>query len=134
MALSGKARKRKGAQGEREFLKVLQEAGYAGDLARNLAQSRSGGADCLSIDGVAIEIKRQETLALTQWWNQAVTQAAKVGRYPVLAYRQNGKRRWNVQVDLGWFTGNDDYLEQLATITVETFVQRLNAALTPEIK
>ncbi len=133
MALSGKGRKRKGAQGEREFLKALKDAGYIGDLERNLMQTRDGGADCLSIDGLAVEVKRWERLAIASWWEQTLRQAADTNRWPALAYRQN-RKPWRVQVDLGWLTGEDRYIDQLATITIENFVQRLNAALTSEIK
>lgn len=83
----------KGASGEREILKWFS-ANFPTlpELERNLEQTRNGGADCLSIPGIALEVKRQEQLAISAWWKQTIEQAIRVGRFPVLAYRQNRKK------------------------------------------
>ena len=63
----------KGKRGERELANLLQE--YLGrDVTRNLVQSRDGGYD-LNIEGIALEVKRREELALREWWDQTVEQA-----------------------------------------------------------
>lgn len=90
------SQRRKGAAGEREFLKALgAELGEL--LTRNLQQTREGGADCLCVKGWAIEVKRQEALCRPTWWRQAVKQAEKAGAQPMLAYRRN-REPWRVWV------------------------------------
>lgn len=82
------ASRRKGADAEREVLKLLgAELGEV--LARNLSQTREGGADCLCVKGFAIEIKRQERLSRPTWWAQACQQANSVGAEPMLLYRRS---------------------------------------------
>lgn len=52
-------------------------------------QAQSG--DIVSIPGLSIEVKRQETLNITVWWRQTVRQADDLGAIPVLMFRQNRK-------------------------------------------
>lgn len=90
------SQRRKGAAGEREFLKAL--GAELGDiLKRNLQQTREGGADCLCVKGWAIEVKRQEALSRPTWWRQAVEQAERAGAQPMLAYRRN-REPWRVWI------------------------------------
>ncbi len=90
------SQRRKGAQAEREVLKLLgEELGQA--LKRNLTQTREGGADCLCVWGWAIEIKRQEALSRPSWWRQAVAQAEKVGQEPMLLYRRS-REAWTAWI------------------------------------
>ena len=84
--------KTKGANGEREILKWFMDNFSLPKLKRNLEQTRNGGADCLDIPGIALEVKRQEALSLPSWWQQTKRQAIISKRFPVLAYRQNRKR------------------------------------------
>ena len=80
--------RRKGAQAEREVLKLLgQELGVL--LERNLSQARAAGADCIEVKGFAIEIKRRESLSRPAWWAQARAQAASLGVEPMLLYRRS---------------------------------------------
>jgi len=81
----------KGARGERELLYMLA-ADLGVPLKRNLSQTRNGGADCLDIPGIALEIKRHERLNIPEWWRQACAQATPDDR-PILAYRQS-RRPW----------------------------------------
>lgn len=83
----------KGQRGERELCSLLSEK-LGIDLAWNLGQSRSGGAD-IELPGYAIEVKRGERL-LSKWIDQAIRQAGN-DRIPVLAWRQNGKP-WRVLI------------------------------------
>ncbi len=78
----------KGAQAEREALKLLG-AELGTSLERNITQTRCGGADCLGVKGFAVEIKRQERLSRPTWWKQAVRQAAALGVEPMLLYRRS---------------------------------------------
>ncbi len=84
----GRSQRRKGADAERELLKLLgDELGIV--LQRNITQTREGGADCLELRGFAIEVKRCERLSRPAWWRQAVRQAEALGVEPVLAFRQS---------------------------------------------
>ena len=100
--VKGKGARNKGAQGEREFLKLitnlLADRGVTVELRRNYDQTAIGGADCLRLPGVAIEVKRQEALALPSWWRQAIDQAQRCEEaIPVLAYRRN-KEPWTILI------------------------------------
>ena len=97
MAISGKTRREKGARAEREIKYYLQESinkiytekGLeAPVLDRNFTQSIRSGCDLVGFEGLAIEIKRQETLRLRDWWKQTCRQAGD-GQIPVLFYRKN---------------------------------------------
>lgn len=100
--------KQKGKRGEHDF---TQELGFtlgrikerkrlAGHPAwehapRAFVDVQANGSDIQSIDGLAIEVKRQETLAVKAWWRQTERQADNLGAIPILAYRQN-RKSWNV--------------------------------------
>jgi hypothetical protein len=91
----GKMQRVKGAVGEREVLALLSER-LGVKLERNLSQTRNGGADCIQLGKVSLEVKRQERLNITAWWEQAVKQAGS--NIPVLAFRQS-RKPWTFVVD-----------------------------------
>lgn len=104
--MSGKMARDKGKRGEREiadrFIAIMEQVekelwkkGYSEDVKRNTLQSDRGGFDLVGIPGLAIEVKRCETLQLGSWWQQCCKQA-KDGLLPVLFYRQNN-RAWKVR-------------------------------------
>jgi hypothetical protein len=103
----------KGAGGEREVADALnyrahlahQKLGlpfsWADDGAqRNQIQTAVGGCDLTNTWGLAIEVKRQEALAINTWWAQACASAKALNWEPVLCYRQNGKK-WRVVMSVG---------------------------------
>ena len=92
----------KGATAERELFRLI---GQALDIKveRNLLQTREGGADT-SIGCWAIEVKRQERYSFEEWWAQAVEQAFKSNKRPMLAYRKS-RQPWRFRVSAR------DYLE-----------------------
>ena len=97
---------KKGKTGERELLTKLSELLNLDEkLTRNLDQTRCGGADCVQLPGVAIEIKNQNTLNVTGWWKQAVQQAKALNRLPVLAYKVP-RKGWLVVVPFSWIYYN----------------------------
>ena len=115
----GSSQVRKGKTSEREFLNLLGE--LLGDrLARNLNQSDGGGADCLSLEGWAIEVKRHESLSVGSWWTQAQQQAERAGAVPVLAYRQS-RKPWTVVLPLEQLTGKPS--PHTAQLTLEGFAE-----------
>ena len=100
----------KGQRGERELLalitKLLADRGHELTLHRNHAQTECGGADCLDIPGVALEVKRQENIQIASWWRQAISQAKATSRLPVLGYRRN-RADWAILVPTYAATGLD---------------------------
>src|SRR4051794_29328080 len=57
------------------------------DVKRNQNQSDGGGYDISGIPLLAVEVKRCETLALNEWWQQCARQARGTQLQPVLFYR-----------------------------------------------
>ncbi len=82
----------KGAAGERELADIIFYA-TGKILERNLEQTRGGGHDLNGIEGLSIEVKRQERLCVPAWWRQTLKQAEAIQGIPILAYRQN-RRPW----------------------------------------
>ena len=98
----GAASRNKGKTGEREFLNALQKLlDLPHRIPRNLNQSDQGGADCVALPGIAIEIKRREALSRREWWKQALSQAEAIEASPVLAYRQN-RKEWIIVTTHEW--------------------------------
>lgn len=89
---------RKGKVGEREFANLLSER-LGSQVTRNLNQSREGGHDLVGVGEFAVEVKRQDVLRVSAWWEQAVKQAASSGKRPALAYRLP-RHPWVVRVRL----------------------------------
>ena len=86
--MAGNHSRNKGARGERELFGLLTaELGFI--VERNLSQTRGGGADCITIPGWSIEVKRCETLAIPSWWRQTVKQALAENNKPILFYRKS---------------------------------------------
>lgn len=103
--------KNKGAGGEREIANMLNaivrkcyevDGRHGADIdnpelyiQRNQIQSAIGGKDLINTFGLAIEVKRQEALAINTWWKQTEASADRLKEKPVLIYRQN-RRSWRV--------------------------------------
>lgn len=136
----------KGAEGEREVVKLLEplvqaalaEAGWdLGDkpvIQRNQNQSAVGGKDLTNTFGLAIEIKRQEQLSVNTWWAQCVRSAQALDEVPVLMYRQNGKR-WRVRT-LVWLQAaqGDAYKRGVGELELEEFLDWFSLHVKARIK
>ena len=96
--MSGRSSKNKGANAEREVAAIILAATGV-EVKRNLEQTRGGGYDLVGIDWLAIEVKRQEKLALPAWWRQTLAQS-EPDKIPCLVYRQN-RKAWI------WVVGRD---------------------------
>ncbi len=85
----------KGASAERELIKeIYYSTGI--ELTRNFEQVSSGGHDLIGLDGWAIECKRYSVASeysKRMWWQQAVYQARRVRKKPVVCYRED-RRHW----------------------------------------
>lgn len=132
--------KEKGANGEREIVALLEPVvreqmqvygvpvPSGNIIQRNQNQSAVGGCDLTNTFGLAIEVKRQEQLAVNEWWRQCVASAVRNAERPVLMYRQNQKK-WNV-VMMAHLTlpyvadpqGLPMSLEHRVTITMDDFL------------
>ena len=132
----------KGQSGEREIADKLNEiyqqlriengfpAKEKRDLPfqRNQNQSAVGGSDLSNPFLLEIEVKRQETLNVKQWWAQCVASAARTGGEPVLVYRQN-RKAWRVVLwaQLEPFAGEVQTVQ--ADISFEDFIKWVTAYL-----
>ncbi|QQM18192.1 RusA-like Holliday junction resolvase [Stenotrophomonas phage Salva] len=132
----------KGANGEREVAtmmneiveRVCKEEGLSlppkPAIQRNQNQSAVGGSDLTNPFGYAIEVKRQETLAVNTWWKQCEVASAEFGGTPVVIYRQNGKRKWNVVMyaflPVWKSTG---YVKARVTVDWDDFAQQFEATV-----
>lgn len=127
MATNGKA---KGKRGEREAAELLTSilgmSGVNHDKVFHQVHEQSG--DIISIPGLSIEIKRQETLLVTTWWKQAERQAEREGVIPVLMYRQN-RRNWRICLPAYLLSPRikDGFIE----VSELVFAQWLNLWMTP---
>ena len=99
----GRMQREKGKRGEREASKAIQQ--HLGVAARR-GQQYCGSPDSpdviTSIDGVAIEVKRCETVAIHRWMDKAV--ADSPGDVPVIIHRKNNTD-WLVTLRLGDVNG-----------------------------
>lgn len=116
----------KGANGEREVFKLLSDLlGF--EIKRNLKQYQSGQfSDTESIEHVALEVKRCETILLKNWWSQTVDAAINTNKLPVLCYRKS-RAPWTFIVPMSFLRKeiieSDCALENTCSISLETFVQ-----------
>jgi Holliday junction resolvase len=85
----------KGASGERQLIKEIKQ--WTGiELTRNFSQASAGGHDLIGLDFWAIEVKRYAVAKEHDkklWWQQAVAQAMRVDKKPVVCYRED-RRPW----------------------------------------
>ena len=122
------SQRNKGACAERELFGLLSgQLGIA--VARNFDQAWMGGADTLSVEGWAIECKRQEALSIASWWAQAQRQAERTKRKPILFYRQS-RRPWKAVVDLHHvLPGTFSTFGHLAEISLDAACQIIRESL-----
>jgi hypothetical protein len=131
--------RQKGAEGEREVAKALEpiirrvyaDLGFTAPttpiVQRNQNQSAVGGSDLSNTFGLAIEVKRQETLSVGSWWKQCEESARRNGEVPVLVYRQS-RKAWRVvmygEVNLPVLNGTTGAsMKVLMEISWEQFLQ-----------
>ena len=138
--MSGIKARRKGQNGEREIIRLLQpivDERYATlsqlavpDLERNQNQSNKGGYDIIGLDWIALEIKRQEKENLSAWWEQTKKQS-KYNQHPVLIYRANNQP-WRVMLEVSVYESNQ-LLVMPAQINLDNFLQWFKIKLTSNL-
>ena len=83
----GKAQRDKGAAGERELAKILNENGII-NAHRGYVQFKQ--SDLIGVDGIHVEVKRQENTKIWEWIEQAKKEAIKrLDGIPVVFFRRN---------------------------------------------
>ena len=87
--------KRKGAVGEREAVHFLNNLGY--DTHRTSQVCGQDSADIEGIDGLHIEVKRQEKTSIEQWMQQSERDAGYTGGIPIVLHRRN-RETWKVTI------------------------------------
>lgn len=114
----------KGAEGEREFCRWLQNTLDLGYLpTRDLEQVRSGGADVTCLRPFLFEVKRCEALAQRTWWLQVMRAARAVpGSIPVVCFRQN-RQPWRFLLS-ATYLGLDSGFLQLEETEFTVWLQK----------
>jgi len=128
----GSKSRNKGADGERELINLIRD-NTGLKLERNLAQSFGGGHDLLGLEDWAIECKRYHVVDLSAkkiFWRQAVDQAKRIDKRPVVAYRED-RRPWRVIV--AWPSDDELYpiesFDGTAEISLELFCTLIRETL-----
>lgn len=89
---AGARSRRRGADGERELVKILQERGF--EVKRGMVFY--GQSDVVGLKGVHIEVKRVEKLNVHKAMRQSIDEAEKKGDgFPVVMFRRN-REPWMV--------------------------------------
>lgn len=112
----------KGASAEREVFRIIYDQTGI-EIKRNLDQYQGSDSDA-HIHGYCIEIKRQEKLAISTWWNQVCTVAEKYDEIPVLIYRQN-RQEWKCILPFGdgkmyYYSSSAVTLQWTMTVRLDT--------------
>ena len=94
----GRASQRKGADGERELVSILQREGY--QVERGGSETYGTVPDIVGLPGVHIEVKRVEQLNIPEAMNQAARDSKRFqDGMPAVFHRRN-RRRWMVTMAL----------------------------------
>ena len=104
--------KQKGARGERELSKKLQEFGY---ITRRSVQyngkAEEGQADLIGLDGIHVEVKRVERLNIYNAIGQAKRDSKNSDNLPAVFHRKNDCE-WLVTMRLeDWIELYTDYVD-----------------------
>ena len=79
--------KRKGAEGERELARMLQEYGYSSRRGQQYSGA-NGDADVVGLPGIHIECKRVEKLNISEAMQQSQRDSQE-GELPAVFHRKN---------------------------------------------
>jgi len=96
----GKAAKRKGAGGERDFAQWLTLRGYSARRSQQFCGKGPDASDvmCENFKGIHIEVKRTERLSLYKALEQAQTDNKNPDKVSIVAHRANDKP-WLIVMD-----------------------------------
>lgn len=99
----GKSQQRKGADGERELVGILQQYGY--QVERGGSETFGTVPDLIGLPGIHIECKRVERLNISEAMKQSVRDAQRFrDGVPTVFHRRN-REGWFVTMKLeDWIT------------------------------
>lgn len=90
----GKSSQRKGADGERELVNLLQSYGY--NVYRGGSLAFGNNPDIVGLPGIHIEVKRVEKLNLATAMQQAERDAEKFGDGRPAVFHRRNRGEWLV--------------------------------------
>ena len=85
--------RRKGKVGELDAVHFLNKLGY--ETHRTSQVCGQDSADIEGIEGLHIEVKRQEKVSIEQWLQQSERDAKYTGGIPIVMHRRN-REQWKV--------------------------------------
>lgn len=99
----GRSQQRKGADGERELVEILNSYGYS--VERGPSQSYGEVPDIIGLPGIHVECKRVEKLNVPEAMQQSINDSIKFqDGLPTLFHRRN-RKPWLVTMRLeDWLT------------------------------
>jgi len=128
----------KGATAERDICKalngVLQKVmgrlnyppdeieAAANSIQRNQNQTAVGGKDLTNTFGLAIEVKRQESLSINTWWKQCEAAAKRNNEIPVLLYKQS-RKPWKCIMYMGMTNEHEVLHTARAEVDFDNFLE-----------
>lgn len=109
-----KSQRDKGKLGELEVVHVMADYGFQCWRTPNSGAMHYAKGDVNGIPGLHIEVKRQETLKVSQWSRQATADCPE-GQTPIVVYRTS-REPWRVVIDL------HDFMDLYVAATSQTEV------------
>lgn len=88
----GKASRDKGNRGELEVAHILKAAGFDAERTPNSGGLQVKGDLTHNVDGLHLEVKRQETVCLPEWLRQAHEEAGS-DEVPVVVLRKSKTKK-----------------------------------------
>lgn len=99
MSKRGAGARNKGAQAEREVVKIIKKHGL--DAHRGQVFYRE--SDVVGVKGFHVEVKRQEVYKIDDWMEQSEKDAAKKDEgIPIVVFRKS-RKPWRVLIDFEEF-------------------------------
>lgn len=94
----GKSSQRKGADGERELVSILQRSGY--QVERGGSETFGTVPDVIGLPGVHIEVKRVEKLNVSMAMDQAIRDAERFRDGAPTVFHRRNREQWLVTMRL----------------------------------
>ena len=94
----GKSSQRKGADGERELVSILQRSGY--QVERGGSETFGTVPDVTGLPGVHVEVKRVERLNISTAMDQAIRDAERFRDGAPTVFHRRNREQWLVTMRL----------------------------------
>lgn len=96
--MNNRGAQRKGAEGERELARMLEDEGYT--VQRGGSLSFGDKPDLYGLPGIHIEVKRRERLNLSEAMVQAVRDSERFGDGDPAVFHRRNREPWLVTMKL----------------------------------